>query len=86
MKSVTGVTLQARRNPNLLNGSRRLRIANGSGTKVSDVNQLIKQHAQMRKMMKMMKGGNMKKMMRKMGGPGGMGGGGFPGGGMPRPF
>jgi len=79
---ILSMTFQERRNPNILNGSRRLRIANGSGTKVSEVNALIKQHAQMKKMMKMLKGGNMKKLMRQMGGKGG---GGFPGmGGMPR--
>jgi len=78
---VHSMTLKERRNPNLLNGSRRLRIAKGSGTKVSEVNQLIKQFTQMRKMMKKMKGGNAKKMMRQLGGRGG-----FPGGAMPRGF
>jgi signal recognition particle subunit SRP54 len=72
---IHSMTLKERRNPNILNGSRRLRIANGSGTKVSEVNQLIKQFTQMRKMMKKLKGGNARKMMRQMGGPGG----GFPG-------
>ena len=74
---VQSMTIHERRNPNVMNGSRRLRIANGSGTKVSDVNQLIKQFTQMRKMMKKMKGGGMKKMMRQMGGMGA-------GGGLPR--
>ncbi|BET66918.1 signal recognition particle protein [Opitutales bacterium ASA1] len=84
---ILSMTLQERRNPNVLNGSRRLRIARGSGTHISEVNSLIKQHAQMKKMMKMLKGGNMKKLMRQMGGKGGMGGGGFPGlGGGRRPF
>jgi signal recognition particle subunit SRP54 len=74
---VQSMTVYERRHPNIMNGSRRQRIANGSGTKVSDVNQLIKQFTQMRKMMKKMKGGGMKKMMRQMGGmPGGMPGGG----------
>ncbi|MGH8017350.1 MAG: signal recognition particle protein [Opitutaceae bacterium] len=83
---ILSMTLQERRNPNVLNGSRRLRIANGSGTKVSEVNALIKQHLQMKKMMKKLKGGNMNKLMREMGGKGGPGG--FPGlgGGMPRRF
>ncbi len=81
---ILSMTIQERRNPNLLNGSRRARIARGSGTSVSEVNQLIKQYAQMRKMMKMFKGGNMKKLMRQMGGRGGPGAGGM--GGMPRPF
>ncbi len=69
---ILSMTPRERRNPNLLNGSRRMRIANGSGTRVSDVNQLLKQFTQMRKMMKSMKGKKGKKMMRslqsKMGG------------------
>ncbi len=82
---ILSMTRKERQNPNILNGSRRLRIAKGSGVGVSEVNALIKQYAQMRKMMKMFKGGNMKKLMRQMGGKGGAGGG-FPGmgGGMPR--
>ncbi|MEZ5277149.1 MAG: signal recognition particle protein [Opitutaceae bacterium] len=80
---VQSMTRQERLNPNLLNGSRRLRIAQGSGTKSSDVNQLIKQFTQMRKMMKKMKGGGMKKMMRQMGNMPGMSGSGG-GGGLPR--
>jgi len=80
---ILSMTPQERRSPNLLNGSRRLRIANGSGTKVSEVNALIKQYLQMKKMMKKMKGGKMNKLMRRMGGArGGMpglGGGKFPG-------
>ena len=78
---ILSMTLQERRHPNCLNGSRRLRIAKGSGSKVSEVNQLIKQFTQMRKMMKKMKGGGSKKMMRQlqgMEGPGGMGGGKMP--------
>ena len=81
---ILSMTRQERQNPNILNGSRRLRIAKGSGVGVSEVNALIKQYGQMRKMMKMFKGGNMKKLMRQMGGKGGPGGG-FPGmGGMPK--
>ena len=48
---------QERRNPGLINGSRRKRIANGSGTKVQNVNQLVKQFDQMKVMMKTMAGG-----------------------------
>jgi len=44
-----------RRNPKLLDGSRRKRIANGSGTSVQEVNQLMKQFGQMNKMMKELK-------------------------------
>ena len=74
---IKSMTLQERRKPDLLNGSRRTRIANGSGTKISDVNALIKQFQQMQRMMKMMKGGGGKKMMRQMEAMRGKGG--FPG-------
>jgi len=85
---VLSMTKKERRNPDILNGSRRLRIAKGSGTQVSDVNGLIKQFSQMRDMMRMMKGGKGKELMRRMGQMGGArggmpGGGGFPGGGFP---
>jgi signal recognition particle subunit SRP54 len=63
---IQSMTPQERRKPDLLNGSRRQRIAGGSGTKIADVNQLLKQFQQMQKMMRMMKGGGMKKMMRQM--------------------
>ncbi len=63
---IQSMTPQERRKPEILNGSRRLRIANGSGVKVVEVNQLMKQFQQMQKMMKMMKGGGGKKMMRQM--------------------
>ena len=55
-----------RSNPNVLNGSRKKRIALGSGTNVQDINQLIKQFSQMSKMMKMMQGGGASKMMDMM--------------------
>jgi len=63
---ILSMTRKERQNPQILNGSRRLRIAKGSGTKVSEVNQLLKQFQQMRKMMKMFKGAKGKKMMRDM--------------------
>ncbi|MFA6961966.1 MAG: signal recognition particle protein [Opitutaceae bacterium] len=63
---IHSMTIQERRKPEILNGNRRLRIANGAGVKVLEVNQLIKQFQQMQKMMKMMKGGGAKKMMRQM--------------------
>ena len=50
------MTLDERRNPDLINGSRRLRIANGSGTTTAEVNQLLKQFKEMQKMMKRMGG------------------------------
>ncbi|WOO39552.1 signal recognition particle protein [Rubellicoccus peritrichatus] len=81
---ILSMTPGERQTPRLLNGSRRKRIAAGSGVEVKDVNQLIKQFQQMQKMMKMMRGSKGKKMMKKMGKMGGMpGGGGFRGGGMP---
>ncbi len=70
---ISSMTPRERRFPDLIKGSRRRRIAAGSGTQVQDVNRLLKQHLQMSKMMKKMgKAGGMKKMMRMMGGGGGM--------------
>ncbi|HCR29376.1 MAG TPA: signal recognition particle protein [Opitutae bacterium] len=64
---ILSMTPQERNAPNILNASRRNRIARGSGVKISQVNQLIKQHMQMKKMMKKMNGGGkMKKMMKQM--------------------
>lgn len=53
---IRSMTPQERRQPEIINGSRRTRIANGSGTQVSDVNKLIKQFTEMQKMMKRMGG------------------------------
>ena len=69
---IHSMTKQERKNPKLLNGSRKKRISEGSGTSVVDVNQLIKQFNQMSKMMKMMQGGGAKQMMKMMKGKGGM--------------
>ena len=55
-----------RSNPNILNGSRKKRIALGSGTNVPEINQLIKQFSQMSKMQKMMQSGGASKMMEIM--------------------
>ncbi len=74
---IKSMTLQERRKPDILNGNRRQRIANGAGVKIVEVNQLLKQFQQMQKMMKMMKGGGAKKMMRQMEAMKGRGG--FPG-------
>ncbi|HYN77920.1 MAG TPA: signal recognition particle protein [Lamprocystis sp. (in: g-proteobacteria)] len=81
---INSMSAQERQFPAIIKGSRRRRIALGSGTQVQDVNKLLKQFMQMQKMMKKMKGGGMAKMMRAIGGrlPGGFPGG-FPGGGMP---
>ena len=78
---IDSMTPAERANPDILNGSRKRRITQGSGTSIQDLNRLIKQHKQMAKMMKKMsKKGGMANMMRGLGGmmpPGG--GGGFPG-------
>jgi signal recognition particle subunit SRP54 len=63
---IKSMTIQERRKPDILNGSRRKRIADGSGVKIVEVNQLMKQFQQMQQMMKMFKGGGMKKAMRQM--------------------
>jgi signal recognition particle subunit SRP54 len=81
---IDSMTKKERRHPDLLNGSRRARVARGSGTLPADVNRLLKQYQHMEKMMGKLKGGGMKGMLRGLkGAMGGMGGG-FPGGGMPR--
>jgi len=74
---INSMTLRERSNPDILNGSRKRRITQGSGTQIQDLNRLLKQHKQMQKMMKKMKGGGMQKMMRGLGGMRGQGG--FPG-------
>ena len=77
---INSMTPRERTNPDTLNGSRKRRITNGSGTQIQDLNRLLKQHKQMQKVMKKMKGGNMANMMRGLGGMQGGAGGGFPGG------
>ena len=67
---VLSMTLEERRRPEILKGSRRQRIAAGSGTSLMAVNQLIKQFSEMRRMMKSPH--KMNAMMKQMGGPGGM--------------
>lgn len=81
---INSMTPEERRNPEDLNGSRKRRITQGSGTQIQDLNRLLKQYKQMAKMMQKMKGGGMSKMMRGLGGmmPGGM----PPGGGLPPGF
>ncbi|MGB0722374.1 MAG: signal recognition particle protein [Gammaproteobacteria bacterium] len=81
---INSMTPKERRFPGTINGSRRKRIARGSGVQVQDVNKLLKQFTQMQKMMKKMGKGGMGKMLKGMKGkfPGGFGGG-MPGGGMP---
>ncbi|WP_296057357.1 signal recognition particle protein [uncultured Amphritea sp.] len=79
---INSMTPLERKRPDVISGSRKKRIAMGSGTQIQDVNRLLKQHKQMAKMMKKFSSkAGMAKMMRGMKGmmPGGMGGpGGFP--------
>jgi len=70
---INSMTLKERTNPEIIKGSRRRRIAQGSGTQVQDVNKLLKQFDEMQRMMKKMRKGGMAKMMRGMKGL--MGGG-----------
>ncbi len=63
---IQSMTKQERKNPKILNGNRRKRIARGSGNSIQDVNRLIKQFNEMQKMMKMFSGKNNKKMMRNL--------------------
>ena len=67
---ICAMTIKERRNPVILNASRRRRIATGSGVQVSEVNNLLNKFSQMQQMMKQM--GKMQKMMMKMGSGGGM--------------
>ncbi len=73
---INSMTRKERRNPDLLNGSRRARVARGSGLTPADVNKVLKQYQQMEKMMGKLGRGGMKGMMRglsgMMGGRGGM--------------
>ena len=68
---INSMTLKERRNPVLLNGSRRRRIADGSGTSVTDVNRLMKQYMEMRKMMQRMKksGGKRRGLLNRLSTP-----------------
>ncbi len=65
---IHSMTPSERSKPSIIDGKRKIRIAKGSGTKVEQVNQLMKQFDQMSKMMKMMQGGAGKNLMRAMGG------------------
>lgn len=63
---INSMTPKERRFPDIIKGSRKRRIAKGSGAQIQEVNRLLKQHMQMKKMMKKFKGGGMRKMMRAM--------------------
>ena len=89
---INSMTMAERRNPDLLNGSRRARIARGAGVSVQQVNQLVRQFEQMRQMMKGLMGGGKPRLPKMPAGmrmpgmpglPGGMGGMGMGMGGMP---
>ncbi len=73
---INSMTLKERSFPAVIKGSRKKRIAAGSGLQIQDVNRLLKQHKQMQKMMKKVSKGGMKNMMRGLGGM-------IPKGGMP---
>ncbi|MBV2216976.1 MAG: signal recognition particle protein [Diaphorobacter sp.] len=94
---ILSMTPAERRNPDLIAGRRKMRIARGAGQEIQDLNRLLKQHKMMSKMMKQFAGkGGMQKMARSLGGmfgggggpggPGGMGPGGLPPGGLPPGF
>lgn len=72
---IQSMTKKERQNPDILNGSRKRRIAKGSGTSIQEINKLLKQFDEMKKMMKMMNG--MAKGRKGFGGLGGLGGGRF---------
>ncbi len=72
MAIIDSMTPQERRFPDIIKNTRKRRIAAGSGTQVQDVNRLLKQHLQMKKMMKKFKKGGMQRMMQTMGGGGGI--------------
>ncbi len=77
---IKSMTPKERRNPDIINPSRKRRIAAGCGMQVEDVNRLLNQHRQMQKMFKQMNSGKMKRQLKRMGfSNGGMNGmGGFP--------
>ncbi len=84
MAIINSMTHRERRRPEIIDGSRRRRIAAGSGTQVQDVNRLLKQFVEMQRMMKSMKGGKMRRMLGAL--KGGMPPGGMPPGGLPPGF
>jgi signal recognition particle subunit SRP54 len=83
---IDSMTKAERRNHKILDASRKTRVANGSGSTIAEVNQLLRQYEQMKKMMQQMNRGGLfgglgKKMMGGLGGGlGGLLGGGMPGG------
>ena len=76
---IHSMTPQERSKPELIQATRKRRIAAGAGVQVQDVNRLLNEFGQMQDMMKKMRGGGLMKMMKRLGGMKGLGGGGFPG-------
>ncbi len=76
---IQSMTKAEKSKPSIINPARKRRIATGSGTRVEDVNRLLKQFEQMQKMMKQFTGGNGKKKRMGLPGLGGSFPGGFPG-------
>jgi signal recognition particle subunit SRP54 len=74
---INSMTPRERRHPGIIDGSRRRRIAGGSGVQVQDVNRLLKQFLEMQRVMKSMKGGKLRQLMSALKGGGGPPG--FPG-------
>ena len=74
---IRSMTAKERKRPDIINPSRKRRIAAGSGTQVEDVNRVLKQYRDMQKVFKQMNSRGMKRKMSRMGGFGGMGGFGF---------
>lgn len=71
---IQSMTVKERRNPDIINPSRKRRIAAGCGMQVEDVNRLLNQYRQMQKMMKQLNSKNTRRMMKRMGSMGGFGG------------
>lgn len=63
---IQSMTLEERRKPSIIGANRKIRIAKGSGTRVQDVNQLLKQFEQMQKMMKQLTGGKQQRMLKRL--------------------
>lgn len=63
---IQSMTLEERRNPKIIAANRKIRIAKGSGTRVQDVNQLLKQFAEMQKMMKQFSGGKQQRILKRL--------------------
>ena len=63
---IQSMTPQERRNPKIIAANRKIRIAKGSGTRVQDVNQLLKQFTEMQKLMKQFSGGKQQKLLKRL--------------------